>query len=194
MTTKKIPAFLLAAAVFAASLPVAGGAGVPRKQPVGRYAALWNDSPFTVKPVEEGPKEPEAHPVDDYTLAGVAEMDGGWFVVLMNKKKRDDRVRIKPGVPNEQGFQVTNVKFGDGYKDTQVEVMAGGRKTWVAYEDKFLVLQRPPAAGGGKKPAPAAVKRPPAKPATPQQVRKESRSSSRSRRPPRIRRIPTPKK
>jgi hypothetical protein len=98
---------------------------MPRKQPLGRYSKLWLTSPFTVKPVEE-PKEAPPSALDDYTLAGVAQVKDGWFVVLMNKKKRDERVRLRPGEANPQGFKVMNVTHGDGYKETKVRSSLAG--------------------------------------------------------------------
>ena len=47
-------------------------AGVPRKQPVGRYAKLWTDSPFTVKPVVEEEEVSE----EDRRKAFLSEMAG----------------------------------------------------------------------------------------------------------------------
>ncbi|NIP92226.1 MAG: hypothetical protein GWO24_01625, partial [Akkermansiaceae bacterium] len=83
------------------------------------------------------------NPLEDYTLAGVCEMKGGWYVVLMNKQKREERIRIKPNEKNEKNFKVAKVENGSSYLDTKVEIqMPGGKTGWVEYDKKFIVLKK----------------------------------------------------
>ena len=189
--TQLIP---LAAATLLAVTMVPAISAVPRKQPLGRYAELWTKSPFTVPPEVVVPDAEEDNPLDDYTLAGACEMKGGWFVVLINKKERDKRVRIRPGVENDQGFQVINVQNGSGYMETKVEIQTrSGKKGTVEYDKKFIVLRkatpRAPLVRGSKP-----GQKPGAKPPIPGQrtTRPPTPSSSSSNRPSRVRRVPNP--
>jgi hypothetical protein len=134
----------LGAAVFAE--------GVPRKQPVGRYAKLWTQSPLTEKPPPPPPKE-QVSELDDYTLAGVSPLDGGYSVVLINKKERDNRIHLLPGMTDPpNGFKVISV-IQDPFEksNTSVEIQtASGKKGRVGYEEKYLALK---AAAVSKQPA-----------------------------------------
>lgn len=164
---------------------------VPKKQPLGRYAELWNDSPFTVKPAVDAPAEEVKNPLEDYTLAGACEMKGGWFVVLINKKDRNERIRLRPGVEDkENGFQVVKVENGDSYLGTKVEIQTrSGMTGTVEYDKKFIVL---------KKATPRAPSKPGAKPKPPVPGRATGKrppvpsSSSSTARPSRVRRVPNP--
>ena len=128
-------------------------AGAPKKQPIGRYVSLWTNSPFTVKPEVEAPEEiPNA--LEDYVLTGVSKLPEGYFVVLMNKKQRDERIRIAPNDYNAAGFKVVNVKQDPyDYMKTEVEIAVGGGRTGtVTYEEKYLALKAP--SPQQKKPTP----------------------------------------
>ena len=158
-------------------------AGAPKKQPIGRYVSLWTNSPFTVKPEIEAPEElPNA--LEDYVLTGVSKLPDGYFVVLMNKKKRDERIRIAPNDHNAAGFKVVNVKQDPyDYMKTEVEISVGGGRTGVVtYEEKFLAVK---TAAPQKKPTPA---RPtPTAPRPPTSVNPSVKKPA-----PRVRRVPTP--
>lgn len=176
------------------------GDDVPRKQPVGRYATLWTNSPICDPPPVVDPP-PTVSELDDYTLAGVSPVNGGYSVILINKTKRDKRVHLLPGMANSEGFTVKSVRQDPvSSKNTTVEVAtANGKASWVGYEEKFLALKPGAAAAqpaatpaGGRPPNPAA---PAASPASPQIPglsggRPSGRSSSGSA--PRVRRVPTP--
>jgi hypothetical protein len=173
-----------------------GAAGVfaapPKKQPIGRYVSLWTNSPFTVKPDPVVPEEaPNA--LEDYVLTGVSKLPEGYFVVLMNKKKREERIRIAPNDQNEAGFKVVKVTQDPyDYMKTEVEISVGGGKTGlVTYEEKYLALKTPapqrqptnkPNSSSGR-PTPTI---PGMKPGT-TPTRPTSTGSS-----PRVRRVPTP--
>ena len=200
MTNSKFAIGSALAILAATAMPAFSG--VPRKQPLGRYAELWTKSPFTVPPVVAGEEKVEENPLEDYTLAGVCEMRGGWFVVLINKKEREKRVRIKPGTTNTEGFQVVSVDNGSSYLETKVQIQtAGGQKGWVEYDKKFLVLKAatPQAPAGGRNNNPGARPgtpggppvpgRPPA--ATPNPSPRPTGNDS-GNRPSRVRRVPTP--
>jgi hypothetical protein len=133
---------------------VIGGAGlsaVPRKQALGHYTELWSNSPFTIPPVVGAPEQVAVNPFEDYTLAGVCELKGGWFVVLINKKTRDERIIIKPNEQNDKGFKIVSVNQGAKSRETKVEISQGGKTDWVEYDEKFLaVRQAVPANGPGQ--------------------------------------------
>ena len=42
-------------------------------------------------------------------MTGVSRLPEGYFVVLMNKKKRDEWISIIPGETNPRGFKVESV-------------------------------------------------------------------------------------
>jgi hypothetical protein len=82
-------------ALFLCLLAVAS-ADVPKKVPFTQYVRLWTDSPFTSKPLA-GSMEPTKSPLDDYALGGVTQVTGGYSVILLDKKKPDEWIRIEPG-------------------------------------------------------------------------------------------------
>ena len=161
---------------------------IPKKSPVGRYAKLWVKSPFTEKPPPvEGPEKISL--LDDYTLAGVSPVEGGYSVILINKKKRDDRIHLMPGMTTgEHGFTVVSVRQDPiSTKNTTVEIkMADGTVDRVGKEEKFLALKTAP---GTKKPP----KKPVAKPHIPG-LNTGAKPKPTTGRAPRVRRVPTPPK
>ena len=162
MRTRRIGMTLLVTALGAGVL----GAAPPKKQPIGRYVSLWTNSPFTVKPeIVKAEEAPNA--LEDYVLTGVSKLPEGYFVVLMNKKKRDERIRIAPNDHNSAGFKVVKVTQDPyDYKQTEVEIAVGGGKTGVVtYDEKYLALKTPtpqkkpttggkPTSSGGRPPMP----------------------------------------
>ena len=181
---------LFLAAGLLLSLPLE--AQVPKKQPLGRYSELWTKSAFTIPPLKEVVEVEEKNPLEEYTLAGACEVEGGWFVVLINKKERDKRIRLRPDEENEEGFEVVKVDRGLSYMDTRVEIKSrSGKIGAVEYDEKFIVLKKAtPKAPAGKKPS---VK-PSQRPSTPQRTATPSKrpTSPSSGGNPRVRRIPSP--
>ncbi|NNC89838.1 MAG: hypothetical protein HKN82_15380, partial [Akkermansiaceae bacterium] len=140
MNTRIASSLLLLAIAAAAALPA--HAAAPKKRPSTIYQRLWSDSPFTVKPPPPEAEEAGPGPLEDFTLASVSKLQEGWFVVLMNKKKREERIRIVPGETSGDGFKVLEVKQEPAsYKDTKVQLAYKGDTGWVGYEDKFLALK-----------------------------------------------------
>ena len=109
----------------------------------GRYNTLWNDSPFTTKPVIVG--ETIINPFEDYALGGVTPLSGGaYMVTLFNKKKPEERVPI-PG--NNLGFKVVQVHQGTkGPLSTTVTISNGVKTGEVSFDEKLLVVKPPVAA------------------------------------------------
>ena len=172
-----------------------GWGDVPKKPVLSRYSELWTNSAFTIPPVKEVVEVEEDNPLDEYTLAGTCEVEGGWFVVLINKKERDKRIRLHPGEKNDEGFEVVKVERGASYMDTRVEIKnRSGKIGSVEYDKKFIVLkQATPKAPVGRKPVVKPGQKPPTS-RTPTPSTKGRPSSSSSASKPRVRRIPSPPK
>ena len=180
----------------------AAGADTPKKQPIGRYSSLWSKSPFTTPPVKEEGEAPPGR-LDDYVLTGVSKLPSGYFVSLMNKKKRDDRIMIMPGEANPEGFKVLSVVQDQDpikFKETIVRISVDGETGAVGYDEKFLVLKK--AAVVAKKPVkPGAPhsgrhRTPTPKPKIPGLTNKKPPTppSGGSSRSPRVRRVTPPKR
>lgn len=133
------PLKFIAALILATSL-----AHAAPPSPVGpsRYAGLWNNSPFTTKPLVEGPID--VNPFEDYALGGVTPLDGGdYLVTLFNKKKPEERIRI-PG--NTLGLKVKEVHPGTRPLSTTVMITNGVKSGLVSFDDKLLAIKAPVAA------------------------------------------------
>lgn len=126
--------------IFATALAQAAPPSAPSP---GRYTPLWNDSPFTTKPI--GPIENVVNPFEDYALGGVTPLDGGTYLVtLLNKKKPEERVSI-PG--NSMGFKVLEVRQGTkGPLSTAVMISNGVKTGLVSFDEKLLIIKAPVAA------------------------------------------------
>ena len=172
-----------------------GWGDLPKKPVLSRYSELWTNSAFTIPPVKEVVEVEEDNPLDEYTLAGTCEVEGGWFVVLINKKERDKRIRLHPGEKNDEGFEVVKVERGASYMDTRVEIKnRSGKIGSVEYDKKFIVLKKAtPKAPVGRKPVVKPGQKPPTS-RTPTPSTKGRPSSSSSASKPRVRRIPSPPK
>jgi hypothetical protein len=134
-------------ALFA--LPVMAAA--PKKPLPGKYAGLWLNSPFTTKPVIVNNTAPPEDPFKDWALGGVTKFPDGYFVILLNKKKPDERLVIQPGQFSE--YKVLEVIDGGmDYRSTTVKIMKGSMQGIVGYEEKMLTLKAPPAAAAQPNP------------------------------------------
>jgi hypothetical protein len=154
----------------------------PVKQPLQSYSSLWNNSPFTSKPViTDGP--PPANILDDYALLGVSPISGGYRVTLINKKKPEERLTVDSDRPSKDGFKVLAVtrKSGDPL-GTVVRMMSGTVTGTVSFDDKLLTVAAPPAA----KPQPHA------QPAIPGQPQPQLQPGQMPQRQPRPRVVPPP--
>ena len=186
---KRTCAYILVPAVLLGLLGSLGAA-TPKKKPVGSYSTLWSKSPFTVPPLvevdDEGPGV-----LEDYVLTGVSKLPDGYFVTLMDKKKRENRVAIIPGEVNSLGFKVVSVVQDPiKYMETKVKISVGGETGTIGYDEKFLPLKK--IAVAAKKPAP---KKPGARPTRgrpPVPGVKTQRPPTSGANKPRVRRVPTP--
>ncbi len=133
--------------IFLITLALTGWAvaDLPKKAPITKYTRLWTDSPFTSKPPPPTPGE-VANPLEDYTLAGVSPVSGGYRVTLLNKKKPDERIIVESDRP-AGGFKILEVirKAGNPL-GTVVRMVSGSVTGTVAFDEKHLTLAPPPAA------------------------------------------------
>ena len=129
-------------------------AGVPQKQPLGNYAKLWTNSPFTAKPPVAG-AAPVANPLEDYALLGVSPIgNNGYRVTLINKKQADQRITVETGKTSADGFSIIKVNrtAGEPLKTT-VEMSSGAMQGTVSFDEKLLTIAAPaPPAPPGQPP------------------------------------------
>jgi hypothetical protein len=119
-------------------------ADVPKKAPLSKYSGLYNNSPFTSKPIQEGPGE-EENPLDDYALIGVSPIENsGYRVTLINKKKPEERITVDSGKTGT-GFTILGVdrKPGDPL-GTAVRMKSGSTSGVVKFDEKLLTLAAAP--------------------------------------------------
>lgn len=120
-------------------------AELPRKAPLTKYRDLWVNSPFTTKPPTDigGPPPPSV--LDDYALAGVSPIKGGYRVTIINKKNPDEREYVYSDQPNaSHGFKIVSVERKQGdMRGTVVHMMSGSQKGMVAYDEKLLTIAAP---------------------------------------------------
>lgn len=120
-------------------------AGVPQKQPLGNYAKLWTNSPFTAKPPVAA-AAPVANPLEDYALLGVSPIGNkGYRVTLINKKQADQRITVETGKASSDGFSIVKVnrEVGQPLKTT-VEMTSGSMRGIVSFDEKLLTIAAPP--------------------------------------------------
>lgn len=118
-------------------------AEVPQKRPLGNYANLWTNSPFTAKPPVAG-AGPIANPLDDYSLLGVSPIADGYRVTLASKKQPDKRIVVESGRTSE-GFAIIKVNREAGQPlKTTVEMSSGAQKGVVSFDSNFIKITTPP--------------------------------------------------
>jgi hypothetical protein len=119
-------------------------ADLPRKAPLSKYSTLWTDSPFTSKP-PPAEQAPALNPLENYALAGVSPIGGGYRVTLLDRKDPVKRIVVETGKPSE-GFKIlaVNRKQGDPL-GTVVQMSSGSVNGSVKFDESLLTLQAPPA-------------------------------------------------
>ncbi len=160
---KKKPLFpastALLAALLAFPVPVCSEE-LPRKAPLGRYAGLWNNSPFTSEPEVEAPEPiPVDNPLDDYALTGVSPVAGGYRVTMINRNDTSKRIVVNTARESDlHDFEVVNINRTPGRPlSTTVEVTDGTHTGTLAFEQELLTLRTPPAAAPEQPDAPPGV-------------------------------------
>ena len=169
LTPMKIPVISL----LSLALAIPAFSAVPKKAPLSSYSKLWNDSPFTTKPIV-GPTGPEVNPLDDYALLGISPIGGGKYrVTLINKKKPEDRIMVYSDSTTSE-FKILGVtkKSGDPM-GTVVSMSAGTKTGTVRFDDKLLTIAPPaaPKPGAVQPGQPGQVPQPVPQPMDPRQPR-----------------------
>lgn len=126
------------------AVTVCADADVPRKALLSKYRGLWDNSPFTTKPiVDNGPAQDDAF--EDYTLAGVSPVQGGYRVTLMKRNDPSDRTFVYPNDPQaKHGFRILSVERDPNTpRSTVVRMKSGSRIGTVTYDEKLLTIAAP---------------------------------------------------
>lgn len=119
-------------------------AEIPRKAPITRYTGLWTNSPFTSKPPPVAPTSVD-NPLDDFTLAGIAPVPGGYRITIVNKKDLNDVIVIDPSGSSD--FKLVSVSRNPEVSlGTTVVLSADGKQGTVTFEPDLITLNKPPAA------------------------------------------------
>jgi hypothetical protein len=122
------------------ALPLSAGA--PKKPLPSRYTPLHTSSPFTTPAPPVTNNAPVVNPLEDWTLGGVTKFPDGYFVILMNKKKPDEKTIIQPGIHSE--FEVIEVLDGGmDYTATTVKLKYGSSTGTVSFDKKMLTVKSP---------------------------------------------------
>lgn len=135
------------ALLFLCALPLSAGA--PKKPLPSRYASLHVSSPFTTPAPPVISNVPVVNPLEDWTLGGVTKFPDGYFVILMNKKKPEEKTIIQPGAHSE--FEVIEVEDGGmDYTATTVKLKYGSSIGTVSFDKKMLTVKSPDQGQAGQ--------------------------------------------
>lgn len=123
-------------------LPLPLWADAPKKPLPSRYTSLHTSSPFTTPAPPVVNTAVVVNPLEDWTLGGVTKFPDGYFVILMNKKKPEEKTIIQPGMHSE--FEVLEVEDGGmDYTATTVKLRYGSSQGTVSFDKKMLTVKTP---------------------------------------------------
>lgn len=126
-------------------------AEVPKTRPLSEYYHLWQDSPFTDKPLVEKTDSVLVNDLDDYVLLGVEVTPNGKLVVVQNIKEEGQRTTIKTWDGGSSGFKILEVQQDPNSSlSTRVLLERGTNKGWVSYDPQYLTLKSAPAPVAAK--------------------------------------------
>lgn len=121
------------------------GADVPAEPNVDKYRSLWENSPFTPKPVTTGPTQ--VNILSNYVLLGVSPIPEGYRVTLKNKRQPNDPPIVVKSHRPVNGFSIEEVIFNKNERfGTVVRMAVGASVGTVGFDREFLKTLRPPAA------------------------------------------------
>jgi len=127
--------------------PAATANELPRKAPITKYTGLWTNSPFTSRP-PPAEAAPEVNPLEDFALAGVSPVEGGFRVTLLERSNPDERIIIdtrRPSSNPDHNFKILGVDRDPGRPlATTVRLQSGNVTGTVAFEESLLTLKAPP--------------------------------------------------
>lgn len=132
----KAALFLLALSAAAAG-PLSADA--PRPPRLTDYSRLWTDSPFTAKPPPPD-TAPIENPLEDYALGGISKLNEGYYAILINREKPNEKIVLSPD--SESEFEIVEVQWSDGsWKDTTATVRHGNHTGMVSFEAELLQVK-----------------------------------------------------
>jgi len=128
--------------LFLCLLPLPLLADAPKKPLPSRYSSLHASSPFTTPAPPVIDNTPVVNPLEDWALGGVTKFPDGYFVILLNKKKPEEKKVIQPGMHSE--FEVLEVSDGGmDYSETTVKLRYGSSQGTVSFDKKMLSVKSP---------------------------------------------------
>jgi hypothetical protein len=128
--------------LFLFLLPLPLLADAPKKPLPSRYNSLHASSPFTTPAPPVIDNTPVVNPLEDWALGGVTKFPDGYFVILLNKKKPEEKKVIQPGMHSE--FEVLEVSDGGmDYSETTVKLRYGSSQGTVSFDKKMLTVKSP---------------------------------------------------
>jgi hypothetical protein len=129
---------MLMCLVFSASAPAQepqkkDGTPVPFPK-LEHFAPLWERSIFTTKdlPSPDAPAGPNF--VDNLSLSGIYEIDGGVVAVLVDRTT-SQVMEARIGSENEMGIKIRAVKPGESVERTKIQLQKGDQAGWVSFAD-----------------------------------------------------------
>lgn len=131
---------------------------LPRKAPDSRYRPLWDNSPFTSRPVAvEIEDVPEENPLEEFSLIGVSPSTDGFRVTLINRNDPSERIIVDSGRKNpNHDFKVLEIDRKPGLPlATTVKLSKGNSIGTVSFEPEMLTLAPPPVPNRGQEAAQA---------------------------------------
>lgn len=98
------------------------------------FAPLWERSIFTTKdlPSPDAPSGPNF--VDNLSLSGIYEIDGGVVAVLVDRTS-SQVMEARIGSENELGIKIRAVKPGESVERTKIQLQKGDQAGWVSFAD-----------------------------------------------------------
>ncbi len=156
MKTKQIATCVLGVFVlgtacsgFARSETRSGGNGTvfepPQAPQVQRYQRLWDQSPFTARPIEVVPEEAPLF-VEDLRLVGLVEQ-GGRALAILQRLSTEEYMRVREG--DDEGPVRLVGTVGDGpLMSRSVELQAGGETASLGFDLAATIPQ--PGAGAAR--------------------------------------------
>jgi hypothetical protein len=114
-------------------------AATPSRPISTKYQGLWNNSPFTSKPLVD-PGTPEVNALEGYSLLGVSPIAGGYRVTMINTKNPDKRVTVDSDKPSGDYKILAVIRNSANPLGTTVRVAAGSSTSTVSFDEKQLTL------------------------------------------------------
>lgn len=98
------------------------------------FAPLWERSIFTTKdlPSPDAPSGPNF--VDNLSLSGIYEIDGGVVAVLVDRTT-SQVMEARIGSENELGIKIRAVKPGESVERTKIQLQKGDQAGWVSFAE-----------------------------------------------------------